>query len=43
MDAAGEWRDEVAARNSQAYFSNELSVNSTHISTHAEATQTLLT
>ena len=32
-----------AARNSQAYCSNVPSVNSAHISTHTEATQTLLT
>ena len=32
-----------AARNSQAYRSNVPSVNSAHISTHTEATQTLLT
>ena len=32
-----------AARNSQVYRSNVLSVNSTHICTYTEATQTLLT
>ena len=32
-----------AARNSQAYHSNVPSVNSAHISTYTEATQTLLT
>ena len=38
---SGETRS--AARNSQAYCLNVPSVNCTHISTHTEATQTLLT
>ena len=41
LRVSGETRS--AARNSQAYRSNVPSVNSAHISTHTEATQTLLT
>ena len=41
LQVSGETRS--AARNSQVYRSNVLSVNSADISTHTEATQTLLT
>ena len=41
LRVSGETR--LAARNSQAYRSNVPSVNIAHISTHTEATQTLLT
>ena len=41
LRVSGETRS--AARNSQAYRFNMPSVNSAHISTHTEATQTLLT
>ena len=41
LQVSGETRS--VARNSQAYRSNVPSVNSAHISTHTDATQTLLT
>ena len=43
MAAAVSGKTRSAARNSQAYRSNVPSIKGAHISTHIEATQTLLT
>ena len=43
MAAAGEWRDEVGSSKLTSVLLKVPSAKSAHISTHTEATQTLLT